>query len=201
MSRASRLLIVLGMNLVLLGALIVVGLRAHSLGVLAEGMDYLADAGAVVVSLLAIRVASRHPKAPAVAAFVNAGWLLVLSLSVGIASIQRLVTGSREVHGLPVLVVSSIAALTMLAGVLILRGDDDDHDVNLRAVILDTLGDAIAAAGVAVTGGVIYALHGAFWLDPAAAVVIAALVGFHACKLLAEVIGELRGVGDAQARF
>jgi hypothetical protein len=53
--------------------LAIVGWRAHSLGELAEGTDYLADARAVIVSLLAIRVAARHTKAPTVAALVNAG--------------------------------------------------------------------------------------------------------------------------------
>ncbi len=48
-------------NLGLVTALAVMGLDAHSLAVFAAGADYLADAAAVGVSLLAIRIAS-HPR-------------------------------------------------------------------------------------------------------------------------------------------
>ena len=60
MSRTRRLTIVLALNLSLVTALVIVGLAAHSLAVLAAGVDYLADAGAIGVSLLAIRLASRQ---------------------------------------------------------------------------------------------------------------------------------------------
>ena len=51
---------------------------------------------------------------------VNAGWLLVLCLLVAASAVHRMVTGAREVHGLPVLVVSGIAAVVMLGGALLL---------------------------------------------------------------------------------
>ena len=49
-SRPARLVVVLGLNLALVGALVTVGITAHSLGVFAEGGDYLADAAAIGVS-------------------------------------------------------------------------------------------------------------------------------------------------------
>jgi Co/Zn/Cd efflux system component len=54
MSRVKRLTVVLLLNLSLITALVIVGLAAHSLAVLAAGADYLADASAIGVSLLAI---------------------------------------------------------------------------------------------------------------------------------------------------
>jgi cobalt-zinc-cadmium efflux system protein len=110
----------------------------------------------------------------------------------------RLAAGTGHVHGLPVLVVSGAAALVMLAGGLILRGDDDEPGdtagdrANMRAVLLDTLADSAAAAGVAVTGAIILADPGLSWLDPAIALVIAAVVGYHALRLAREVITALR---------
>jgi Co/Zn/Cd efflux system component len=52
-SRAQRLAVVLLLNLSLVAALVVVGLAAHSLAVFAAGVDCLADAAAIGVSLLA----------------------------------------------------------------------------------------------------------------------------------------------------
>jgi len=46
MSRVKRLTVVLLLNLSLITALVIVGLAAHSLAVLAAGADLLADAGA-----------------------------------------------------------------------------------------------------------------------------------------------------------
>ena len=205
-SRTRRLTVVLLFNLGLVTALVITGLAAHSLAVLAAGADYLADAAAIGVSLLAIWLAARpptparprgYPNATNVAALVNAGWLLVLNIAIAAAAIQHLATGTRRVEGLPVLIVSAVAAAVMLAGALILGGDDDDdkdsgEDLNVRAVLLDTAADAAAAAGVAVSGAIILATGGWYWLDPATALVIAVIVGYHARKLIRKITAALR---------
>jgi cation diffusion facilitator family transporter len=194
------------LNLALVGVLVVVGLGAHSLGVLAEGADYIADAAAIGVSLLAIWLSERpptldrphgYPRATTWAALINGGWLLLLTILVISASIERFVTGTNEVHGLPVLVVSSVAALVMLVGAVILGADEDDEEddggyLNMRAVLLDTAADAAAAAAVAVTGAVILATGGNYWLDPTVALGVSAVIAYHATKLLLSVVVTLR---------
>jgi cobalt-zinc-cadmium efflux system protein len=210
-TRTRRLWAVLGANVALVAGLGVVGVQAHSLGVLAEGADYLADAAGVGVALLALRIARRpggHPKATRYAALVNAGWLLALCLLVAAGAVHRLVTGTREVHGLPVLIVSGLATVVMLGGALLLGGDLDDvtddadpphadkadaHEaLTVRAVLLDTAADAAAAAGVAVTGAVILLAGGLYWLDPAVALVISVVVAWHATRLLLHIRQTLR---------
>jgi cobalt-zinc-cadmium efflux system protein len=206
MTRPHRLTVVLALNLVLIVGLVAVGLTAHSLGVLAAGADYLADAAAIGVSLHAIRLSMRpptpqrphgFPHATAIAAAVNGGWLLILSLLVIAGAVDRLATGPPQVEGLPVLVVSAVACIVMVFGAIILGGDVDDHDdgsgdLNMRAVLLDTAADAAAAAGVAVTGAVILATGGFYWLDPAVALLIAIVVGYHALVLLRDVMRTMR---------
>lgn len=205
MSRADRLWIVLGLNMALVAGLLVVGLSAHSLGVLAEGADYLGDGAAIGVSLLAIwlseqpaspRRPNRSPRATAIAAGVNSGWLLVLSVLVAIGAIDRLIVGVHQVHGLPVLVVSGIAAAVMGAGALILRGDTDDADpeggdLNLRAVLLDTAADAASAGSVAVVGAIMLATGGLYWLDPTIALLVSGIVIYHSARLLRQVTAAL----------
>jgi cobalt-zinc-cadmium efflux system protein len=198
-SRTQRLTVVLVLNLSLVTALVVVGLAAHSLAVFAAGADYLADAAAIGVSLLAIWLAARprgYPNATNLAALVNAGWLLILNTGIAIAAIQHLANGTHRVEGLPVLIVSAIAAVVMLAGALVLGGDADDddgeEDLNVKAVLLDTAADAAAAAGVAVSGAIILGVDGLYWLDPATALVIAVAVGYHALKLIRKIIAAVR---------
>jgi cobalt-zinc-cadmium efflux system protein len=161
-----------------------------------------------VVALLAIRASARSGArarpagrlaATDLAALFNGGWLLLLEVLVAAAAAERLVTGTPEVHGLPVLVVSGAAALAMTAGALVLGADADDaddgtegRDLSVAAVLLDTIADAAAAAGVAVTGGIILATGGWYWLDPAVAFVIAVVIGYHAVTLLRKVAGRVR---------
>ena len=208
MSRTQRLTVVLVLNLALVASLIVVGLIAHSLAVFAEGSDYLLDAAGVGVALLAIRLAARptsrgrpngYPKATSVAALVNAGWLLILELLVAGAAADRLITGTPQVGGLAVLVVSGVAALVMAIGALILHGDTDggegetqERDLSVAAVLLDTVADAAAALGVAAAGGIILATRGWYRLDPAVAFAVAVVVAYHAFRLVRKVLGRLR---------
>jgi cobalt-zinc-cadmium efflux system protein len=207
-SRTHRLLIVLVLNLALVAGLVTVGVTAHSLAVLAAGSDYLLDAAGVGVALLAIHLSARpasrarpegYPNAPSVAALINGGWLLILELLVAGAAVDRLVTRTPQVDGLPVLVVSGIAALVMAAGALLLHGDPDDakgeteeQDLSVAAVLLDTIADAAAAAGVAATGGIILATGGWYWLDPAVALAIAIVIAYHASALILKVLSRLR---------
>jgi cobalt-zinc-cadmium efflux system protein len=205
-SRTQRLMVVLVLNLGLVAGLVAVGLTAHSLAVLAEGGDYLLDAAGAAVALLAIRLSARssgrarppgRPTPTDLAALVNCVWLLLLEALVAAAATERLVTRTPDVHGLPVLVVSGVAALTMTVGALVLRADADDdgvdgRDLSVAAVLLDTVADAAAAAGVAATGGIILATGGWYWLDPAVALVIAVVIGYHALALLRKVVSRLR---------
>jgi len=195
-SRPTRLLLALLLNLGLVVALVIVGESAHSLGVLAAGGDYLADAAGLGVAIIAYPVARRFPRVHSVAALMNGGWLLVLCVLVSIAALSRLGSGTPRVNGLPVVIVSSIAMVVMLIAALVLRVDndgDEEGDVNIheslssRAVLLDAIADATAAAGVAVAGGIILVTHSVYWLDPTVALIIAVAIGFHAFQLLREV--------------
>jgi hypothetical protein len=52
--------------------------------------------------------------------------------------------------------------------------------------------DTAAAAGVAVSGAIIAGAGGWYWLDPATALVIAVIVGYHALKLICKITVALR---------
>jgi cobalt-zinc-cadmium efflux system protein len=209
-TRVHRLLVVLTVNVALVAALLTVGITAHSLAVFAEGGDYLLDAAGVCVALVAIRVTARRPgkagqpgsqNATTIAALVNAGWLLVLEMIVAGAAIDRLVHQTPRVDGLSVLIVSTVAALAMTGGALILRSDGEgaeagERDLSIAAVLLDTVADASAAAGVAAAGAVILGTGSWYWVDPAVALTVAAIFGYQALLLCkAAVANTSRGTG------
>jgi cobalt-zinc-cadmium efflux system protein len=192
-TRAKRLGLVLIINLVMVFSLVLVGLLSHSLGVVASGADYLGDALGTALSLVALRVSRRgrgHPKATSYAALVNSSLLLLVTLAVAAEAISRLTIGTPSIHGLPVVIVSIIAAISMIACALILG--DVEGDLNMQSVMLDSVADAAAAIGVAVSGTVILLTHGTYWLDSLVALVIAVVVGYHAVRLMRRVLVDLR---------
>ncbi|MGN6753233.1 MAG: cation diffusion facilitator family transporter [Intrasporangium sp.] len=194
MTQQRRVALVLVLNLSMIAGLLVAGLFAHSLSLLAEGGDFLADSLALALGLLAIYLRDRHRNAMATTwvALVNAVWLLVLSVGVAISAARRLISGSPEVHGLPVLVASAIAAVVMLCAALILGADAGREDLHMRSILLDTVADGAAAAVVAGVGVVLVVANRWFWLDAAAALLVSALIAFAALRLLRDVLRALR---------
>jgi cobalt-zinc-cadmium efflux system protein len=194
MSQRRRLTYVLALNLAMITGLVVVGITAHSLGVLAAGGDYVADSLAIVLGLMAVYLRDQHghTQAPTYVALVNGLLLLGVTVFVLTQAIQRLATHNPEVHGLPVLIVAAIATGVMLLGALILGRGAGQEDLHMRSVLLDTVSDALSSAAVAVVGGIIFLAHGLYWLDSVAALVISVVIAFGALKLLRDVARALR---------
>jgi cation diffusion facilitator family transporter len=190
-----RLAILLALNLSMIVGLVVVGFAAHSLGVLAAGADYVADSTAIGLGILAVTIRDRGgagSQAPTVVAGVNAAALLVVSVLVLVEGTRRLVDGTPVVHGLPVLIVSAVAAGVMVAGVFVLGAGAGAEDLHMRSVLLDTVSDAAASAAVAAAGLVIYLTGRLFWLDSALSLAIAAIVAVGAVRLLRDVVRSAR---------
>lgn len=193
MSRDRRLALVAVANLALVLGLALVGVLSHSLGVLASAADYLGDALGTGLSLAALRLSRRgrgHPRAPVMAAAFNSGLLLALTLVVAAGALRRLVWGTPEIHALPVVIASVVAALVMIGCAFVLG--EAGGDLNMESVLLDTVADAAAALGVAASGAAILLIGGAYWIDSAVALAISLVVAFHARRLVGRAAGELR---------
>ncbi len=195
MSQTQKLSLVLGLNLSMIAGLVIIGLATHSLGLLAAGGDYIADSMAIVLGLIAIYVRDRSggkSKATSYVAGINGAFLLCVTLIVSVEAVRRLFGHNLVINGLPVLIVSSIAAVVMIAGAQILQRGNDEKDLHMRSVLLDTIADAVSAVAVAVTGGIIYLTGRWYWLDSAVALLIGVIIVVQAIKLLTEVVKDLR---------
>jgi cobalt-zinc-cadmium efflux system protein len=196
-SRELRLRLVLGLNVALAGALVIAGFVAHSLGLFAGAGDTITDIAAVLLSLLAVRLARRTPTAQRsfgyhrstiLAAQANSAVILVVCGVIVIEGVRRL-QHPPDVHGGTVLVVAAVAAMVNGLAAVVLHGDR--HDLNMRAVMLDTVGDAAANVGVAVAGAVILLSGGYQWLDPAVSIAIAVAIAARAVRLLQQTADVL----------
>jgi len=193
-SQSRRVTLVLMLNIAMIAALIIAGLAAHSLALVSEGGDFFADSAALGLGLLAIylRDHHRHENATTWVALINGLWLVVLSVGVTIAAVLRLVHGSPDVHGVPVLITSAVAAAVMFVAAAILGADAGREDLHMRSILLDTLADGAAAAVVAVVGAVIAISGRWYWLDAVAACIVSVIVAVSAVRLLADVVRALR---------
>ncbi len=187
----------LALNLALAAALVVAGVVAHSLGLFAAAGDTVTDVAAVLLSLFAVRMAKRSPTAQRsfgyhrstiLAAQANAAAILLVSAVIVVEAVRRL-QDPPTVHGGPVLIVAGMAAVVNGLAALVLAGDH--HDLNMRAVMLDTVGDAAANTGVALAGAVILATGSYEWLDPAVSIVIAVVIAARAVRLLLQATDVL----------
>lgn len=220
-SPSARLFSVLGVNLLLVAALLATGAISGSLGLLAEALDCLADAVAAGIAVVAeLWAGGREPdhepaargsqgsppsppspsppsRAPAIAAVVNSAWMVLSSAAVAADSSYRLVTGAPSVDGLAMFAAG--AATAVVLGTAAFLAADGPMSLNLKAVLVDTAGDAIAAGGVAVAGAVIALTHGTYWLDPVIALVVSGAVAVRAGTVLRAAVAAVGAAGPGAA--
>src|SRR4051812_43327721 len=190
MSREQRLRIALGLNLAIVVAQVVAGVAAGSLGLLADGAHNVADIGAVALSLVAVRLSRRRPtrarsfgwhRSTILAAQGNAAALLAATALISYEAVRRLLH-PQPVDGGIVLVVATVSLV--INGLAAFVVHDRSNDLNMRSAMLHLASDAVASAGVAITGLVILIVDGAYWLDPAVSLVIGAVICWQAVKLI-----------------
>lgn len=187
------------LNLALVGGLVTVGFIAGSVSVLGAAGDTLADSVALVLGLIAVAARAHDPDRPranrpiAIVALVNAAILIAVTVGVAVEAIARLHEGAPAVLGLPMAVVSLVTLAVMIVGALVLGLSSHREDVHMKSVLIDTLADAAAAAGVLVAGAIIWLTGGNYWLDPVIALVVAAMIGYAGARLAMQAVSALRG--------
>lgn len=161
---------------------VIVGLSAHSLAVLADAGHNVGDALALVLAWGATSLGRRKAtkgrtygfkSASILAAVINSVTLVFVNGAVAWEAIGRF-SRPEPVAALPVIVVSVVGvAVNGFCAWLFAKGSKED--VNIRAAFLHLASDAAVAAGVAVTGALIYWTH-VVWLDAAASLVVSVIV-------------------------
>jgi cobalt-zinc-cadmium efflux system protein len=169
------------------------GVRAHSLALISEAGHNFSDLLAIVLSFVAVYFQTRpataektfgYQRAGVLAAFVNAGTLVVLSAWIALEAIGRLT------H--PVAVQPKLMMLVALAGVL-MNGTIAtllwrfSGDVNIRSVFLHMLGDTLSTAAV-IAGGAGILFTGMMWIDPALSILIAGMIVYSSVGIVRETL-------------
>ena len=170
-----------------------------SLALLGDAGHMTSDAIGLVVALVASTIASRPAtdrhtfgfrRVEVLGALVNGALLAVVSVTVAIEAVRRLVTpDAAHVNGLPLLVVAAVGLVANLVAFAILRGGDRES-LNLRGAYLEVLGDLLGSIAALVAGVVILST-GFVAADAIASLLIAVLIVPRAASLLRDVVRVL----------
>lgn len=188
--KVRRLTIAVVLNVGMVVAQVIAAFFAHSVGLLSDAAHNLTDVAALIVALVAVRLARRTPtsartfgwhRGTVLAAQANAASSLVVAVWITYEAITRLMH-PEPVRGFIVMWVALAALLANGVAAWVVHGAE--HDLNMRAALLHLLSDAGASFGVAVSGAVIAWTGSWFWLDPAISILIAVLVAWQAVALL-----------------
>jgi cobalt-zinc-cadmium efflux system protein len=187
-----KLALALALILAFMCVEVAVGILAGSLALLSDAAHMLTDAGALALSLVAIRLA-RRPAAGAMtyglkrseilAAAVNGSTLLVLGVLIVIEGVRRLVD-APDVEGGPVLAVAILGiAVNLVATFILARANR--QSLNVEGAFQHILTDLAAFVATAIAGAVVLAT-GFTRADGIAALLVAGLMLRAAFMLLRE---------------
>jgi len=195
--RKSRLGAVFALTSCFLVVEVGAALATGSLSLLADAAHMLVDAGALLMSLLAVWFADR-PATPAktygyyrveiLAALVNGVVLCLLAAGIVVTAYERL-WQPPHVPGGPMLVVAVLGLAVNLISLGLLRPGAGES-LNVRSAYLEVLGDAASSAAVIVAGGVIL-LTGWTVADPLASGAIALFILPRTWSLLRQAVNVL----------
>lgn len=192
-----RLVLVIALNLLITVAEVIGGLLSGSLALISDALHNLSDGIAVVIAWIAMKLGAagrsdRHTfglkRAELIAAVINAGALVAISLWLFFEAYQRFVAPEPVAGGI-MLVVAVIGLLANVAGTLLLR-EGAGGSLNLRAAYLHLLSDAVSSLGV-ILGAAAILLWGVTWLDPLLTVLIAAWVMWESLKILWQAMDQI----------
>ncbi|HEY2065966.1 MAG TPA: cation diffusion facilitator family transporter [Gemmatimonadaceae bacterium] len=171
-----------GLNLAFVIVEVIYGVRAHSLALTADAGHNLGDVLGLALAWAGIVLGRLGPtprrtyglrRFSILAALANAGFLLVAVGAIAIEAIQRLRHPSPVASG-QVMAVAAIGIIINVGTALGFRRGRH-ADLNVRGAFMHMLGDAAASAGVVLTG-LLIAVTGWLWLDPAVSLLLVALI-------------------------
>ena len=154
-----------------------------SVAILSDALESLVNLITSLIALVVLTIAARpadeehaygHSKAEYFASGFEGALILIAALSIGVASLMRLIepVPLQEVRG-GLIVTVGATAVNLLAARLLLSAGRQHRSIALESGARHLMTDVWTSAGV-VVGVAIAATTGALWLDPLIAILVAA---------------------------
>ncbi|CAG7613960.1 Cadmium, cobalt and zinc/H(+)-K(+) antiporter [Paenibacillus solanacearum] len=160
------------------------GLFTNSLALLSDSGHMLSDTASLLLSLIAIRFASKPASAAKtygfyrfeiLAALFN-GVTLVLIAAVIIYEAYERLKHPPQVAGGAMMAIALVGLLANVASAwALMRQGDVKNNVNLRSAYLHVIGDALGSVG-AIAAGLLMTAFSWYWADPIISVLVSLLI-------------------------
>jgi len=192
-SSVRRLGVSLGLTATVMVAEAVGGAVSGSLSLLSDAGHMLTDAGALGLALVAAYLATRpaddkrtfgYRRAEVLAAQINVGALVVLSVWIAWEAIERLGTQGRSID---LRLMAVIAAIGLAANLAILWFLHEEHGLNARSAFLHVLSDTVSSVAILAGAGAMAMRPDLWWIDPVLSLAISALILWGAVRLIVEI--------------
>jgi cobalt-zinc-cadmium efflux system protein len=176
--------------------LVIAGIRAHSLALLSEAGHNVSDFLALLLSWVAAYIQERPPsstktfgyhRAGVLAAFINASSLILISLLIFYAAIERLYRPVNVDARTMMIVAGAGVVLNGTIAVMLMRSH---RDLNVRSALIHEIGDTLSTAAV-ILGGVAIVITGQAWIDPVLSILIGCMILWSSYGIIRESLNIL----------
>jgi cobalt-zinc-cadmium efflux system protein len=168
------------------------GILTNSLALLADAGHMLSDVGALGLSLLALRWATKaatpqktygYHRLEILVALINGLVLWAMAGYIFIEAAKRLFQ-PPAISGSPLIIIASLGLLVNLFGMYVLM-PSRGHNLNLRSAFIHLLSDSFASFAAVVAGLAIW-WQGWYWFDPLAGVIVGVMIVIGSWQLVWE---------------
>jgi cobalt-zinc-cadmium efflux system protein len=183
------------------------GFYANSLALLSDaahvGMDVVALAIALIAAIQSARPANDRQtygfaRLEILAGLGNSALLLAITVAIVIEAVGRFQHPETPAGALMIAVAGIGLAANIAIALLLLRGES--QSLNARAAVLHLAGDALAGVAV-IAGGIVIAITGAGWIDPALSIVVSVIIVIGAWSVAREALDVLLESAPGHARI
>jgi cobalt-zinc-cadmium efflux system protein len=175
----------------------IAGVRANSLALISDAGHNFTDALAIVLAAIGLYLQSKpadsiktygYHRAGVLTAFINALTLVGIALFIFYEAWQRFLH-PRHVEEWTMFWVA-VAALALNAAIMWGLQREKEHDLNVRAVFIHMLGDAVSSVGI-IGGAIAIRYTGIDAIDPVLSILIGGLIIWTAWDIIQESLNVL----------
>lgn len=169
---------------------------SHSLALFSDAGHVTTDIFALGLAWFAVKQTERpadevrsygYHRAGILAAMANGATLIVLIFVIAWEAAQRLVHPEPVQGGV---VIASAVVGVVINSYVAISFREQGSNLNIRAAVLHAVGDLLASIGV-IVAGIVILLTGWLYADPLVSVLIAALIGWNAFRIVGETVNIL----------
>lgn len=186
----KNLLISIGLNIFITVAQIIGGFLSGSLALISDAVHNLSDVISLIVSYVANRLSNSKrqtlkqtfgfKRAEIIAAFFNAGTLIIIAIFLGIEAIKRF-NNPQEVESNLVIWLALVGILVNGFSVLLVK-KDAKHNLNMKSAYLHLLSDMLTSVAVLV-GGLLMKYYKIYWIDAVLTLIISIYLIYMSWKI------------------